>query len=144
MRLIRIITILCLSAASAVSCMMDMDPNMDPVMDEVMNQKVIGKVTDTEDMPIEHIKVTLDWNEGVDVEVMYTDSDGMFTSYVYPGKSSEPQLLTITLEDIDGEEFGGTFSPRSDTMTILEDNKSTINLAFRLNHAIALENSPRF
>lgn len=143
MRLIGIIAIICLSAASAVSCTMAMDPSMDPVMDEV-NQKIIGKVTDTEDVPIEHIKVTLDWNEGMYVEVMYTDSDGMFTAYAYPRESSEPQLLTISLEDIDGNEFGGTFSPRSETMTILEENKSTINLAFRLNHAIALENSQRF
>lgn len=106
--------------------------------------KIIGKVTDPDDKPIEHIKVTIDWNEGEYKEVQYTDSDGMFRTYVHPKRIGESQILTVTLEDIDGEDFGGTFSTKNETMTILEENEATINLVYRLNHAIALENSLQF
>ena len=140
MRFIRFISAICLGAALVSSCMADMDMSFD----NLDNPKIIGKVTDPDDKPIEHIKVTIDWNEGEYIEIKYTDSDGLFTTYMHSGEEGESQILTITLEDIDGDDFGGTFSSRSETMTLLEENNSTINLVYRLNHAIALENSPQF
>ncbi|MBQ6710589.1 MAG: hypothetical protein IJN26_07835 [Bacteroidales bacterium] len=140
MRMIRFISAICLCAAMAISCMADMDFSFD----DLGKPKIIGKVTDPDDKPIEHIKVTIDWNEGEHVVVKYTDSDGLFSTYMHSAEEGESQILTITLEDIDGDEFGGTFSTKSETMTLLEENNSTINLVYRLNHAIALENSPQF
>lgn len=140
MRVIRFISAIWLCAAMTVSCMADMDISFN----DSENSKIIGKVTDSDDKPIEHIKVTIDWNEGKHVEVKYTDSDGLFTTYIHSEGKGESQILTVTLEDIDGDDFGGTFSTRSETMTLLEENNSTINLVYRLNHAIALENSLRF
>mgnify|MGYP003474199848 CR=1 FL=1 len=140
MRFIRFISAICLGAALVSSCMADLDMSFD----NLDNAKIIGKVTDPDDKPIEHIKVTIDWNEGEHIEVKYTDSDGLFSSYMRSSRKGESQILTVTLEDIDGDEFGGTFSRKSETMTLLEESNSTINLVYRLNHAIALENSPQF
>lgn len=138
--MIRFISAICLCAAMTVSCMADMEMSFD----DLGKPKIIGKVTDPDDKPIEHIKVTIDWNEGEHVVVKYTDSDGLFSTYINSAEEGESQILTITLEDIDGDEFGGSFSTRSETMTLLEENNSTINLVYRLNHAIALENSLQF
>ena len=108
-----------------------------------------GIVLDLEDNPIEHIKVTADWDSRTSApETKYTDSEGKFRIEV-SDDSDSPVTITLTLEDIDGEDNGGLFDGMSDTITLF-DNESgnesanaTAILVYHLNRATASENSPR-
>ena len=129
-----------LTAALTASCMaMDHDPAMDSNIQEPL---IIGNVTDDSGNAIEHIKVTLNWNDGAFSETQYTNSDGVFTAEIWENDEKTVRSLTVTLEDIDGEENGGTFQTLSETFTVFEDNSATV-LDFRLNRATASESSPQ-
>lgn len=128
------------AAVLTASCMaMQYEPTMDNV---ASNPAIVGNVTDTSGVAIEHIKVTLDWNDGAFSETQYTNSDGVFTAEIWENVEKAVRSLTVTLEDIDGEENGGTFETLSETFTVFEENSVTI-LDFRLNRATASENSPQ-
>ena len=129
-----------LTAYLAASCMaMDFDPAMDSITQEPV---IIGNVTDTSGVAIEHIKVTLNWNDGAFTETQYTNSDGVFTAGIWEPEEDAVISLTVFLEDIDGEENGGLYESCSETFTVFEDN-SIAELDFRLNRATASENSPQ-
>lgn len=104
---------------------------------------VQGLVTDTEGVPLNHIKVTLDCGEDIGQTTVYTSMKGEFLADINPAT----QTLFITLEDIDGEENGGQFEPISDQITLLdenpEDDQDIISLEYRLTRATALESSPQ-
>lgn len=128
----------------AASCMkMDM-MNSDPSFDE-LEGRIAGYVTDTDDNPIEHIKVTLDWNGGAYQEIKYSDSNGLFVTDIWIPETPEVVTLAITIEDIDGEENGGLFEPLSDAITLFENESQTPSepMVFRLNRATASECSPQ-
>ena len=128
------------AAVLAASCM---EMQHEPAMDNVALKPVIaGNVTDTSGVAIEHIKVTLNWNDGAFSETQYTNSDGVFTAEIWENVEKAVRSLTVTLEDIDGEENGGTFETLSETFTVFEDNSATV-LDFRLNRATASESSPQ-
>ena len=136
------------------SCMaMDMEPSHGMVPDMPNISGLLdGRISDEGGNPIEHIRVTVDWNtpEGIQ-EIKYSGSDGMFSISVFELGHSEPVTITLTLEDIDGEENGGLFESITDTITLFEeedngfDNSSNANavLDYHLNHATASENSPQ-
>ena len=129
-----------LAAALTASCMaMDYAPAMDG---EVQKPGIIGNVTDTSGVVIEHIKVTLDWNDGSFSETQYTNSDGVFIAEIWDNGNGKVRSLTVTLEDIDGEENGGMFETLSETFTVFEDD-SIAELDFRLNRATASESIPQ-
>ena len=128
------------AAVLTASCMaMQYEPTMDNV---APNPAIVGNVTDTSGVAIEHIKVTLNWNDGAFSEPQYTNSDGVFTAEIWENVEKAVRSLTVTLEDIDGEENGGTFETLSETFTVFEDNSATV-LDFRLNRATASESSPQ-
>ena len=128
------------AAVLTASCMaMQYEPTMDNVAPE---PAIVGNVTDTSGVAIEHIKVTLDWNDGAFSETQYTNSDGVFTAEIWENVEKAVRSLTVTLEDIDGEENGGTFETLYETFTVFEDNSATV-LDFRLNRATASESSPQ-
>lgn len=129
-----------LTAALTASCMaMDHDPAMDSNIQEPL---IIGNVTDDSGNAIEHIKVTLNWNDGAFTETKYTNSDGVFLAEIWEAEEETVRSLTVTLEDIDGEENGGLFESCTETFTVFEEH-STAELDFRLNRATASENSPQ-
>ena len=132
-------------AFAAVSCM-QADPF--PVVDSPDtgdSDKLVGYVTDTDDNSIEHIKVTLDWNNGTYQEIKYTDSYGQFQTDCWQPAAREAVTLAITIEDVDGEENGGLFEPVSETIILFENGVQDIvdPMVFRLNRATASESSPQ-
>ena len=106
---------------------------------------MVGYVTDTDDNSIEHIKVTLDWNNGTYQEIKYTDSYGQFQTDCWQPAAREAVTLAITIEDVDGEENGGLFEPVSETIILFENGVQDIvdPMVFRLNRATASESSPQ-
>lgn len=114
-----------------------------PIWDQGMGPLLTGTVTDQDGTPIEHIQVTLNWNDSKTKEISYTSSEGIFISSAHLSQRGETSLK-ITLEDIDGEENGGLYETLVETITILEEEKSehvtetgeiNLQMAFRLNRA---------
>ena len=106
MRVTGFISILTAAVLTASCMAMQYEPTMDNV---APNPAIVGNVTDTSGVAIEHIKVTLDWNDGAFSETQYTNSDGVFTAEIWENVEKAVRSLTVTLEDIDGEENGGDF-----------------------------------
>ena len=137
-----------LAAFSAVSCASERF-TPDPV-EPLIN----GLVTDMDENPIEHIQVTLEWKEAGITEIVYTSSEGMFQSSAYLSEENDTEV-TITLEDIDGGENGGTFEKSVKTITLIQEeltadpenpeaeNPISLELFFHLNHATLSESNPQ-
>jgi hypothetical protein len=145
MKVSRIPITLAALAFAAVSCMTaDPFPGVDSP-DTGDSDKLVGYVTDTDDNSIEHIKVTLDWNNGTYQEIKYTDSYGQFQTDCWQPAAREAVTLAITIEDVDGEENGGLFEPVSETIILFENGVQDIvdPMVFRLNRATASESSPQ-
>ena len=111
--------------------------------EEGIGPLLIGSVTTDDGVPIEHIQVTLNWLESGMTEVAYTSSEGIFTSYAYISPKGETSLK-LTFEDIDGEDNGGIFDTKEETITLLEHEISehmnengeiNLQMAFHLNRA---------
>ena len=102
-----------------------------------------GTVTDMEGNPLNHIKVVLNYGEEMGQMTVYTSLKGEFIADIEPSATT----LTITLEDIDGEENGGLFESLTDQITLMEEdllnNEGFMNLEYRLTRATASESSPQ-
>ena len=130
--------------AYALASCMAMDMEGVPDMSDMPELTYPGSVMDTEGRPIEHIKVTIEWQGAFPVkDIKYTDSNGMF--YLDIINAQESYNVTLTLEDIDGEENGGLFETLTDTIILFGDpeSNSTVKLDYRLNRATASESSPQ-
>ena len=130
--------------AYALASCMAMDMEGVPDMSDMPELTYPGSVMDTEGTPIEHIKVTIEWQGAFPVkDIKYTDSNGMF--YLDIINPPESYNVTLTLEDIDGEENGGLFETLTDTIILFGDpeSNSTVKLDYRLNRATASESSPQ-
>lgn len=104
-----------------------------------------GIVTDAEGNPINHIKITLQW-EGDDNQLsVYSSSKGEFIADLEWSGKGQPKSLNVTLEDIDGEENGGLFESIRDQVMLLEENglewSEVITLDYRMTRATASENN---
>ena len=108
---------------------------------------IVGQVTYENGQPIEHIMVTLDGSENEVPALVYTDSDGVFMSTMdFNPDTMKDHILTVTLEDIDGEEHGGLFESFSDIVRFEEEEVKTpvrVTLSYTLLHATASENIPQ-
>ena len=106
---------------------------------------VKGTVLNMTDEPVEHLKVTVDWNSGMYQDIQYTDSDGMFTTKVRHAGTGEAVTMNITIEDIDGDENGGSYETHNENITLFEAGETCVNvtLDFRLNPASASESNPQ-
>ena len=127
-----------LAAFAAVSCSSgEFIPDMTPPL-------ITGYVTDMNDNPIEHIQVTIEWKEVGVTNIVYTSSEGMFQSDAYVSNEGDTEF-TITLEDIDGGENGGTFEKSVEIITILQEEltEANLDLFFHLNHATLSESNPQ-
>ena len=130
--------------AYALASCMAMDMEGVPDMSDMPELTYPGSVMDTEGRPIERIKVTIEWQGAFPVkDIKYTDSNGMF--YLDIINAQESYNVTLTLEDIDGEENGGLFETLTDTIILFGDpeSNSTVKLDYRLNRATASESSPQ-
>ena len=145
MNVSRIATALAALVLSVSSCMMEEASSDIRIPDAGDSDKLVGYVTDTDDNSIEHIKVTLDWNNGTYQEIKYTDSYGQFQTDCWQPATREAVTLAITIEDVDGEENGGLFEPVSETIILFENGVQDIvdPMVFRLNRATASESSPQ-
>ena len=145
MKVSRITITLAALAFAAVSCMQaDPFPGVDS-SDTGDSDKLVGYVTDTDDNSIEHIKVTLDWNNGTYQEIKYTGSYGQFQTDCWQPATREAVTLAIAIEDVDGEENGGLFESVSETIILFENGAQdkVDPMVFRLNRATASESSPQ-
>ncbi len=105
---------------------------------------IAGRVLSIDNQPIEHIRVTVDWDGGSSKSVNYTASDGGFAAEIPQELYSPGMTVTLTMEDIDGEENGGLFETITDRINISGSPENTNGiLVYRLNRATASENSPQ-
>lgn len=105
---------------------------------------ITGMVLDMNDNPIEHIKISLKHETDTPVET-FTSSEGKFRHEVEMPEDMDAMTVILTLEDIDGEENGGTFESHTESVLFERqgDKPTEMNLVFRLNHATASESSPQ-
>ena len=111
---------------------------------------VTGIVTDQNNNPIEHIKVTLAWEDSRSPIETFTSSEGKFRSTIIINDTDgSPVTINLTLEDIDGEENGGLFETHTESFLIETENNAeseapqVIDLVFRLNPATGEESTPQ-
>ncbi len=104
-----------------------------------------GTVTDNAGNPIEHLKVTLDWNSGSYQDIKYTSSTGRFDANLKDSDNSDIITVSIVIEDIDGEDNGGLFSTHTERVTLIKNEitEPVLKLSYRLNRATASESSPQ-
>lgn len=128
------------------SCMAGIDniTNSDPYRSGIIQ----GSVTDQNGNALERIRITIDSNISEKPESYYTSSEGQFRCEVPLEEDYGHFVINISIEDIDGEENGGIFETKSDTITIFEDDVDSYPIVidlptYRLSHATASENSPR-
>jgi hypothetical protein len=103
---------------------------------------ICGTVTDTEGNLLNHIKISFDCGEDEGPMSVYTSLKGEFIADL----ATDATIISIKVEDIDGEDNGGLFETITDQITILEDNllkEETITLEYRLSRATVSESSPQ-
>lgn len=142
MRKTGIAFILSLAGLICSSCAMESDMGIENI------PHVNGRVTDLDGNPLEHIKVKFEWKADADSSIVYTSSEGMFnTPFIECWDTRGSMTVAVTLEDIDGEENGGLFESKSDTLIFYREDFSEepvrIELDYRLSPATASENSPQ-
>ncbi len=145
MRYLRYISYIIL-ATFMMSCSAEAGPgwyNENPPSNAVPRHYVTGRIFDADDKPIEHIKVTIDWGEIYDLTINYTASDGSFSAEIPDDVKADTFEFRIIMEDIDGNENGGTFETLTDKVIYRMggSDSPTGFLIYRLNRATALANS---
>lgn len=107
----------------------------------ISGQEVVieGQVTTESGIPIEHIRVSIE-STSVYSSREYTSNIGEFSSIVTRFRAGDE--LTITIEDIDGEDNGGRFEKKTDVILLL-DKAENIRREYRLTLSTASENSPQ-
>lgn len=79
----------------------------------IANYQVIGKVTDVEGGPISGIRVIADYSTDVvyRADTLYTDRDGQYSKFLTIPRVGS---FYMSFADIDGNENGGEFEPKSE------------------------------
>ena len=94
---------------------------MEPGIMSTDTISISGIVTDDAGKPINHIKVTLEWDapsfSPLDV---YTSTNGEFYADLDFHYLRYPTTVSIGLSDPDGPENGGEFAAKTDAITIHE------------------------
>ena len=120
------------------SCMA-MDPGIMVTATIILN----GTVTDDEGNPINHIRITLEWEErAFSPLTVYTSTNGEFYADLDFYNLRYPTTVMIGLSDPDGPENGGEFAAKTDAITIHEAGPLK-PITYRLTRATASENSPQ-
>lgn len=109
-----------------------------------------GKVVNMYGEPVEHIKITLKWSNSTSgSEVVYTSSEGTFYSESDSSEWQDILTLEVSLEDIDGIDFGGLYESKNDVIKIYAseismNEKINIERIYHLSHAIVSASSLQF
>ena len=116
---------------------------MEPGIMSTDTISISGIVTDDAGKPINHIKVTLEWDapsfSPLDV---YTSTNGEFYADLDFHYLRYPTTVSIGLSDPDGPENGGEFAAKTDAITIHEAGPLE-PITYRLSRATASESSPQ-
>lgn len=107
---------------------------------------VNGLVVDENENPINHIKVTMEWDSPYSPMVVYSSPKGTFTADLEFYRPTYPVTVSVTISDVDGEENGGFFQTRNDEFIILEEGDSSNSndpIVYQLTRATASESSPQ-
>ena len=121
-------------------------PHLSTDMDYCLIQ---GHVVDQKGVPLEKIRIRIkSRNNDKIVTTNYTSSNGSFYCELAIPEDYSQMAIEIIIEDIDGEENGGLFESKTDTITIYEEDYRKrpviIDLpTYRLNHATASVSSLR-
>lgn len=114
---------------------------MDP---EIMGTETIslnGIVIDDDGNPINHIRVTLKWNDtAFSPLVVYTSTKGEFYADLDFYHLRYPTTVSIELADPDGPGNGGEFVTKTDEITIHEAGPLEL-ITYRLTRATVSANS---
>ena len=105
---------------------------------------VNGLVVDENEKPINHIKVTMEWDSPYSPMVVYSSPKGDFSAALEFYRQTYPVTVSVTISYIDGEENGGLFQTRNDEFTILEEGYSSDSnapIVYQLTRATASESS---
>ena len=120
------------------SCMA-MDPGI--MVTDTINLN--GTVTDDEGNPINHIRITLEWEErAFSPLTVYTSTNGEFYADLDFYNLRYPTTVMIGLSDPDGPENGGEFAAKTDAITIHEAGPPK-PITSRLTRATPSESSPQ-
>ena len=106
-----------------------------------------GLVVDEDSVPVNHIKVTAEWESDESPMEAYTSSKGVFSMDLHIKDMELPLMVTLTFTDIDGEDNGGMFSQTVSKVVIRDKNFLAGGMqdvpTYRLNHATVSENIPQ-
>ena len=132
------------SALMLSSCMvMDNKPDQDIGIGLLLN----GSVYNETGMSIEHIMVTVSWGSGIEDNVEYTSSEGVFNVTIPEEIVGTECTVGITLEDIDGTENGGEFVKITDQIILFPNDEvyasDSISLDYHMTRATHEESSPQ-
>jgi hypothetical protein len=118
---------------------MAMDPGI--MVTDTINLN--GTVTDDEGNPINHIRITLEWDDqAFSPLTVYTSTNGEFYADLDFYYLRYPTTVLIGLSDPDGPENGGEFAAKTDAITI--DEAGPLKpITCRLTRATASESSPQ-
>ena len=133
-----ILTILTLGLMS--SCMAGSYDSMPPIE----SVRIEGIIMDENEMPINHIKVKMEWDSPFSPLVVYSSPKGIFEAALEFYEQTYPMTVSVEISDIDGEENGGLFQTRNDEIIILEENyteNAGTVITYQLTHATASESS---
>jgi hypothetical protein len=101
-----------------------------------------GIVTDDEGNPINHIRITLEWDDqAFSPLTVYTSTDGEFSADLDYYYLRYPTTVLIEISDPDGPENGGEFASKTDAVTIEAGPLKPIT--YQLTRATASESSPQ-
>lgn len=116
---------------------------MEPGVMETDTINLNGLVTDEADNPINHIKVTLEWDDkSFSPLVVYTSTSGEFHADLDFYYLHYPTTVSIELSDPDGPENGGEFETKTDEIRIFEEGPLE-QITYRLTRATASVSSPQ-
>ena len=115
---------------------------MEPGMMATDTVNLNGMVTDENENPIEHIKVTFTWDSPFSPLSVYSSANGIFAADLDFYQLTYPVTIAIEMSDTDGPENGGEFESRTDEIIILEEGPLS-PITYRLTRATASESSPQ-
>ena len=101
-----------------------------------------GTVIDDDGNPIEHIKVTFEWESPFSPLTVYSSANGIFSADLDFTYLTYPITISIELSDADGPENGGEFESKTDEITIFEEGPLA-PITYQLTRATASESSPQ-
>lgn len=126
-----------ISLVLLTSCMA-MDPGI--MITDTINLN--GTVIDEAGNPIEHIRVTFEWESPFSPLTVYSSSNGIFSADLDFTYLTYPITISIELSDADGPENGGEFESKTDEITIFEEGPLS-PITKQLTRATASESSPQ-